>query len=156
HGRRLCLVALVHMPLAEEFGIDAATASTREASERRSLANARLVVVTGRATAKVVARYGVGSDRLALVEPGTDPAPVSRGSESGTLRLLCVAALTPGKGHDVLISALARVKHLDWTLECAGSLLRHPETVARLKDLLRAKGLHQRVSLAGELNGVSL
>src|SRR5262245_22715782 len=38
HRRRLSLVALVHMPLAREVGIDACTARRREAAERRSLA----------------------------------------------------------------------------------------------------------------------
>src|SRR5207237_10172688 len=77
---RLRLVALVHLPLAAEVGIDAETASRLEAAERRALASAARVVVTGRATADVVASYGVASHRIAIVEPGTETAPPARGS----------------------------------------------------------------------------
>src|ERR1700682_3937718 len=48
---RLRLVALVHHPLAAETGIDEDTAVALEASERRALATAGLVIVTSRATA---------------------------------------------------------------------------------------------------------
>ena len=104
-GGRLAIVALVHHPLAAETGIDAALAAALEISERRALAAARSVVVTSRATAARLADYGVGADRIAVVEPGTDPAPLARGSivheplsmshQPSDVALLCVATLTP-------------------------------------------------------------
>src|SRR6202140_1354211 len=48
---RLRLIALVHHPLAAETGVERDTAVALEASERRALAAASLVVVTSRATA---------------------------------------------------------------------------------------------------------
>ena len=50
---RLKIVALVHMPLAAEIGLDRETAARFKASERRALAAAVLVVVTGRSTSGV-------------------------------------------------------------------------------------------------------
>src|SRR5713101_2062959 len=47
---RLRIVALVHLPLAAEVGLDPETAARFEAGERRALATAALVVVTGKAT----------------------------------------------------------------------------------------------------------
>jgi glycosyltransferase involved in cell wall biosynthesis len=44
----------------------------------------------------------------------------------------------------------------NWHLTCAGSLLRHPSTVERLRDRLRADGLTDRVSLVGELSATAL
>ena len=78
--QRLTMVALVHHPLASENGLDPATAASLEDSERRALASARAVVVTSRATAAALGSYGVARDRIAVVEPGTDPAPLARGS----------------------------------------------------------------------------
>jgi len=147
---RLRLVALVHHPLAAETGIPPEAAARLEASERRALAAARAVVVTSRATASTLANYGVSQARVAVVEPGTDRAPLATGSRGAVRQLLCVATLIPRKGHDILFRALASIPDRDWHLTCVGSVDRHPATVQRLRAQLRASGLEDRVSLAGE------
>jgi hypothetical protein len=156
-ARRLRLVALVHMPLADEAGLDRATADRFRASERRALRAARLVIVTGRAMVSAVSfRYGVAPDRIMAVEPGTDRAPLARGSSGGVVELLSVATLNAGKGHEFLFRALASVPRNGWHLTCAGSLERDPATVARLCAQLHADGLEDKVTLAGELRGAAL
>jgi glycosyltransferase involved in cell wall biosynthesis len=156
HASRLKIVALVHLPLAAEIGLDRATADRLEMSERRALAAAALVVVTGKSTVDALARYGVARDRVAVVEPGTDRASLSRGSRGPDLRLLCVAAITAGKGHEVLFRALNALEHRGWLLTCAGSLDREPATVEGLRRYLRSSGLEDRVSLVGELDAEAL
>ena len=153
---RLQIVALVHMPLAAEVGIGSDIAARVEASERRALGAASLVVVTGRGTVSALERYGVERHRMAIVEPGTDRAPVARGSSGSPLELLSVATLNPGKGHEILIGALASLPERGWRLTCAGSLERHPTTVERVRAIVREKGLDGHVSLAGELDDASL
>jgi glycosyltransferase involved in cell wall biosynthesis len=68
------------------------------------------------------------------------------------LHLLSVAAITAGKGHEILFRALESIPLHDWRLTCAGSLERDPSTVDRLRAWLRASGLQDRISLAGELD----
>lgn len=155
---RLRIVPIVHLPLAAEIGLDAGTAKRLEASERRALAAAALVVVTGSLTATALLRYGVERDRIALVEPGTDRAPLARGSGSApeVIHLLVVAALTPGKGHEILMRALGSISSRNWRLTCVGSLLRDPPTVDRVRGIARAGGLDDRVSFAGELGADAL
>lgn len=153
---RLKIVALVHLPLAAEVGLDRELAARLEASERRALAAAVLVVVTGRSTIDRLSLYGVAFDRIALVEPGTDRAPLARGSRGGPVHLLSVAAITAGKGHEILARALEAVSNRDWHLTCAGSLDRDPSTVERLRARLRSSRLDGRVSLAGELDADAL
>jgi glycosyltransferase involved in cell wall biosynthesis len=149
---RLRIVALVHLPLAAEIGIDPETAARLETSERRALAAAALVVVTGPSTISALQRYGVERERIVLVQPGTARATLARGSEAGPLRLISVATFNPGKGHEILVRALASIPQRDWRLTCAGSLDRHPPTVARVRAALGASGLADRVSLVGELD----
>jgi len=149
---RLRVIALVHMPLASEVGIDPEVAAALGAGERRALAAAALIVVTGTTTAGVLARYGVTGRRVVVVEPGTDRAPLARGSDGPILHLLCVATLNPGKGHDILFRALATVPQRNWRLTCAGSVERSPATVERLRTLLRTLDLEKQVSVAGELD----
>jgi glycosyltransferase involved in cell wall biosynthesis len=153
---RLRLVALVHLPLAADIGIDKDTATRFALAERRALAAASLVVVTGRATLPLLADYDVSPSRVVVIEPGTDPAPIARGSSGPRRQLLSVATLNPGKGHSDLLSALAAVPSRDWQLTCAGSVTRHPPTVVRIRALIQELGLKDHVSLVGELDAGAL
>lgn len=153
---RLRLVALVHHPLAEETGIGDEAAAWFRASERRALRAARRVIVTSRATAESLSRYGVGADRIDVVEPGTDLAPLAIGSQGRIRRLLCVATIIPRKRHDLLVRALASISERDWHLTCVGSLERHPPTADRLRLQLREAGLEDHVSLVGEVDASTL
>ena len=136
HGSRLCLVALVHHPLALETGLAPAAAAALAASERTALAATRGVVVTSPATAAGLADYGVSRDRIAVVEPGIDRAARSRGTRAADatadVELLCVASLVPRKGHLLLLEALARLRHLPWRLTCVGSPELDPDAAARV------------------------
>jgi glycosyltransferase involved in cell wall biosynthesis len=153
---RLRFVALVHHPLAAETGLDPVKAAALETGERRALAAVRLVIVTSRATAGALAVYGVERHRVIVVEPGTDPAPLARGSPGGAVSLLCVATLIPRKGHEILLRALAALPDLDWRLTCIGSLRRDPATAERVRERLRTEGLGDRVGLAGEVDAATL
>jgi glycosyltransferase involved in cell wall biosynthesis len=150
--QRLRLVALVHHPLAEETGIDPHLAAWLEASERRALATTRVVIVTSRPTALGLARYGVHPDHIVVVEPGTDPARLARGSDDGVVHLVCVASLIPRKGHEVLVEALARLADKPWRLTCVGSLDRDPQTANRVRALLTQYDLSDRVTFTGDLH----
>lgn len=149
---RLRLVALVHHPLAFETGLDTARARRLRDAERQALRHARRVVVTSCATARSLAAYDIPSERIAVVEPGTDPAPLVRASGSRDLALLCVAALTPRKGHAVLVDALAQLCDRPWQLDCVGSMQRSPETAAALARRIDALRLGDRVRLVGEVS----
>lgn len=156
---RLRFVALVHHPLALENGLDASTARAFVESETRALACTRGVVVTSEATARALQPYGIAAEDIAVVMPGTAPAPLARGSSepgTGPVRMLCVASLVERKGYDVLIAALAQLKHLAWHLTCVGSHRLQPPTAAAIVEQVRAHGLGDRVTFAGELDQTAL
>ena len=148
---RLRIVALMHLPVAATVGLDGDTAALVEDNERRALAAAALVVVTGRAALPLLARYDVPPGRIALVEPGTDPAPLARGTRM-PVELLCVGTLNAAKGHEMLLHALAAVPERSWHLTCAGSLTRDAATAARVRTAVTTLGLAERVTLAGDLD----
>jgi glycosyltransferase involved in cell wall biosynthesis len=132
---RLRLVVLVHMPLADE-------------RERAALAAAAAVVTTSEwGRGRLLELYGLDGDRVHVAEPGTDPADLATGTATGE-SLLCVAAVTAGKGHDVLLDALATVSELSWQCVCVGSLDRDPEFVETLQC--------GRVSFPGPRTGAEL
>ncbi len=159
HAARLRWVALLHHPLYLETGLDAAARAKLLAQERRALQAARRVIVTSAATARDLAPLAVPAERIAVVEPGTDPAPPARGNgraAPGAVRLLCVAALVPRKGHSVLLQALAGLREFDWTLNCVGSPHRDPATAAELHRASANLGLAHRVHWHGELDDDAL
>lgn len=156
HAGRVRIVALVHHPLAAETGLSQEVVARLEQTERASLQSARHVFVTSEATAEALGPYQVDRSRITVVVPGTDEAPTAPGGRDGTTRLLCVATLTPRKGHDLLIEALAPLASLHWTLTCVGSLTRGAETAAALRQLIGRHGLAEKVVLAGELTGNAL
>ncbi|MDM0016140.1 glycosyltransferase family 4 protein [Variovorax saccharolyticus] len=150
HARRLRWVALVHHPLSLETGLAPERQRALFESERQALATARGVIVTSPATARALAAFDVAAARIAVVEPGTDPAALAQGSGSAGLVLLCIATVTPRKGHAVLVEALAGLRDRPWTLLCAGSLTMDAACSASLAASIEAHGLKERVRLLGE------
>ncbi|HEX6347339.1 glycosyltransferase family 4 protein [Umezawaea sp.] len=144
HAGRLRLVVLVHLPLADETGLAPDVAAALDAAEREVLRAAAAVVGTSPwASRRLVEHHGLDPDRVRTVVPGVDPAPLAPGTD-GVSRVLCVASVTPRKGHDVLLDALATVVDVPWTLDCVG-----PGTAPR-------HGLGDRVRFTGPLHGEAL
>ena len=160
HAARLRWVALVHHPLALETGLTPQQGRALFDSERRALATARGVIVTSAATARELTRYGVAAERVHVVTPGTDAAPLAAGSGADPVRrglsLLCVATLIPRKGHAVLIEALRGLQDRAWTLHCVGSATRDADTANALRSAIAEHGLGDRVRLHGEVSAAVL
>ena len=151
HAGRLAIVALVHMPLAAEVGLEPRTAARLQQQELRALRRVRHVVVTSRTSEELLTAQGLSAARICVIEPGTDPAALARRCYDESYRLLCVATVNDGKGHELLIDALAPLGHLSWQLCCVGSLTRSPRTVERVRALVQRSGLKKRVQFLGEL-----
>jgi glycosyltransferase involved in cell wall biosynthesis len=147
------LVALVHHPLALETGLSAGDAAALRQSEIAALGCARRVIVTSAATARLlVADYDVPSERLTVVEPGTDRAAAPSRQRGAAVALLAVGAVVPRKGYDVLVAALATLKDLSWCLVIAGDRARDPVAAGRLETDIARFGLADRVSLLGAVH----
>ena len=156
-GATHSLVALVHHPLALETGLSAAASASLRASERAALACARHVIATSTTTARLLAAdYDVPSERLSVVEPGTERVATRPRRVESVIALLSVGAVVPRKGYDVLVAALARLKHLPWRLVIAGDCGRSVDTFRQLVADIAALGLSDRVQLAGTVTAEEL
>jgi glycosyltransferase involved in cell wall biosynthesis len=156
-ARRLRVVALIHHPLAAETGVPAEQVAQLRRAERRALAAVTWTVCTSEHTARSVERqFGVDALRLDVVRPGTDRAAPAQGSAGPPLELLCVATVTPRKGHAVLLEALAQLADRSWRLTCVGSTARSPETVAGLWRRVESLGLAERIVLTGDVDEAGL
>lgn len=148
-ARRTRLVVLVHML----FGPAGPEAAGRECSVLR--AAAAVVATSDWARRQLVTSYGLDPARVAVARPGVDPAERRPGSGEGA-DLLCVGAVTPAKGHDVLVAALARVADLTWRCSCVGSTSVAPDFASRVQGDVRLAGLESRVALVGPRGGRAL
>lgn len=154
HRDRLHQVALVHQVLADEPGLEPTARDRLLALERDALAATRGVIVTSAFSAARVRSLGVDPARIRIVPPGTDRAPRAVGPGlDAPPRLLCVASVTPGKGQDVLVAALARVAGVPWSCVCAGSLDRAPDFALRVQGSVHDAGLSGRVEFPGDRDG---
>jgi glycosyltransferase involved in cell wall biosynthesis len=155
---RLRLVVLVHMPLGTGAPGSAVVDAGRK--EGAVLAAAVAVVTTSLWTRRwLLERYGLRPGLIHVAEPGVDAPGPSPGPSPGTAagsELLCVAAVIPGKGHDLLLAALAAVADRLWRCRCVGPLTRDPGFVDDLRRQARADGIGDRVSFCGPRSGAAL
>jgi glycosyltransferase involved in cell wall biosynthesis len=144
HAARVRLVVLVHMPLDGGAG------------ERAVLATAAAVITTSASTRdRLARRYALAPSTMHVAAPGVDPADLATGTAGGGA-LLCVGAVSPHKGHDVLIGALAALADRAWRCAVVGPLDRDAEFVARLRRQAAAGGIDERIDFTGPRAGTDL
>jgi glycosyltransferase involved in cell wall biosynthesis len=145
YAGRLRIVVLLHMPIGPDRG------------EARVLASAAAVVTTS-AWSRERLREWYGLRNVVVARPGVDPIDpgTPHGGAGGGTSFLCVAAVHPGKGHDLLLEALAALGDRAWTLTCVGSLDIDPDHVAALQTQVYARSWERRVVFTGPLSGGSL
>lgn len=148
---RAPMVAMVHHPLAMESGLSDARRAHLFQTERDNLALMDHVLVPSPHTASIlVSQYGVTHDRITIARPSIDhpaeaPAPVD------PPLILSVGILHPRKGHDILLQALARLKHADWQAVIVGANLdaAHARALAALQVSLK---LQDRLRFTGKIS----
>ncbi len=148
------VIALIHHPVALETGLEADQARRLDQWESQTLRQVDAVVMTSTATRTLLLKRGIAAARLHVAFPGTErPARrLPRPPRRGPVRLLCVASLTPRKGHLRLLAALRGLRHLSWRLVCVGGERGAAGTARRIRAVCNRAGWRQRVRLAGEVD----
>jgi glycosyltransferase involved in cell wall biosynthesis len=140
---RLRLVVLLHLPLDDP-------------GECAVLQAAAAVIATSQWTRRrLLERYRLDPAAVHVAEPGVAAAGLAPGTASGG-ELLCVGAVTPVKGTDVLLDALAMAGNLPLRCTWVGSLTREQDYVRALREQIANGGLADRVCLAGPRIGRNL
>lgn len=151
---RLRVAVLVHMPLGGFPNGNSLPCAL--SAERAVLSAADAVLTTSDWTRRwLLERYGLDATRVHAAEPGVVSARLAPGTTSGG-ELICVAAVVPGKGHDQLVEALAKVVDLPWRCTCAGALDLDPTFVRRVTRQSEEHGIADRVRFVGPLGGEDL
>lgn len=157
------LIALVHHPLAFEFGLSDSQIVLLKQSETQALHYVSKVIANSSATARDLNHhYGVPLNKIDVVLPGTDRihalAPKTQGNVGGPneVRLLSVGSIIPRKGFHHLIEALAPLTDLPWSLSIAGDTTRHAMAYAGLMADINRFDLENRVQVLGAVSSEEL
>ncbi|WP_420405860.1 glycosyltransferase family 4 protein [Nisaea sp.] len=153
HAPRLDVVAMIHHPLADETGLSEREKAAFFEAEKAVLADVARVVVSSGRTALRLRDFAVNPSSVRVVEPGSAGwarGQAWTGGEGTPVRVLTVGSLTPRKGHDIALRALALCPDLDWHLDIVGAP-RDAAHAAALEELAGALGLADRVTFHGEL-----
>ncbi len=154
---RLRFAMLMHHPQVLESSRPPAVAARMDRQERAALGKMECVIATSRLTgAQLIADYGVDSGRLFIAEPGTDLLQASPGSGGPGVHLFSLGSVIARKRHELIVGALAGLMDLDWRLTIAGALDMNDAQVAKLRQLIGAVGLADRIALSGALSGPDL
>ena len=151
HADRLRMIGLIHPPLADETGLDETTRAALLHTETRALEVLDHVVVTSAFTAARLTELGMRGPERTVVEPGVTLDATDQCRRHKVCQLLCVASITPRKGHDVLVQALADLIDLDWHCRLIGATTHAPDWTASIEREVMALGLESRVRLEGAL-----
>ena len=157
HSTRLRLIILAHM-VGSVVSAALAEADAVSADRERHAFRAakRIIATSGWTRSEIIARRLGRPHDVIVAYPGTDPAAPTSGSRSGN-RLLCIGAVAPHKGQDVLLGALAQLTDIDgWTCTFAGSLDIATDFVDELTRMAHRTRLTDRATFTGSLAGARL
>lgn len=150
-------VVLCHHPLGKETGLDAYEAAIAIKTEAAVLSLAAHIIVTSDETKRtLIAELGQDEARITVAPPGIDYVDAPARPEKSAPEILTVASLTPRKGHEELVVALARLKHLNWTARWVGSVDRDETHFEAVKAAIIETGLTSRIRIEGPLSGEGL
>jgi len=140
---RVRMAVLVHLPL--ELPGECAVLS----------ASFAVVTTSEWSRAQLLDRYPLDPASVHVAEPGVVRVAPATGTGGGG-ELLCVAPVSPHKGHDVLVAALVAVRGLPWHCRVVGSLDRDPAFADCVRRQVDMAGLTDRVTFRGTLTAAEL
>ncbi len=113
------------------------------------------VWVNSRNTGEAIEDMGISPDRIKLINPGFEKDPgqlPDRSIRGGSVKLLCVGSISPGKMQSVLVKACTYLDNESFRLEFAGSIESDEEYTVNVKDLIKEENLSDSIQVSGELS----
>lgn len=145
------VIAMLHHPLGLEAGLAPDRAAELLAREVANLRHAAHVVVPSPHTRDIlVQKFGVRPADISIALPGFDRPAFRAVPKAAPPLILSVGIICERKGHDVLLDALAQIKHLNWQAAIVG-MVHDAEVQDRLLHQSARLRLEGRVRFTGEI-----
>ena len=157
------LIALIHHPLAFEFGLSDPEIKYLKQSETKALKHVLGVIANSPATARDLNQhYGIHSEIVHVVLPGTDrirrlePRAQKSVDDFNPVNLLSVGSIIPRKGFHDLIPALVPLRDLPWTLSIVGETSSNVKAYKLLTSNIKDFHLEGRINILGVVTNEEL
>jgi glycosyltransferase involved in cell wall biosynthesis len=141
---RLNIVGLIHLPVT--YNILSYKMKLAD-YEINAMMDASSLIVTGRFMVQLLGDAGIPSEKITIVEPGTERYPRKRTYKKLPTELLCISNYSAIKAQHVLVQALEKIRHMDWSLNLYGNMQRDERYVASLRSYILRKNLEGRILL---------
>lgn len=162
-AKRHPIIAIIHHPLAFEFGLSEAQKRALQRSETEALRHVSQVIANSSTTARDLTQfYGVSPDTIEVVMPGTERTHRLKAKVQGVdrarngIHLLSVGSIIPRKGFDCLMEALHYVSDLPWSLSIAGDTSRNRVAYEQLLADIDRFHFAERVRVLGAISDAEL
>lgn len=151
---------LLHYLPSQDPTLDRATRLRLERMEARVIEAASLAIVTGRGYRPLVESLR-GRERVFVCEPGVSepflaPASSMRANAKARTDILTVANFLPAKGLVEALSALSRLRHIDWCWHVIGDRTRDALYTSRFDLTAQQLGLDPRIVRHGPLDHAAI
>jgi len=161
--KRHPLIALIHHPLAFEFGLSDSEIKLLIQSETLALQQVDRIIANSPATARdLIGHYDIHPEIIDVILPGTDrihhaePRSQKFTEHAGLVNLLSVGSIIPRKGFHYLIAALEPLVDLQWNLTIAGDSSRNIAAYEGLMTDIKYFHLESRVQVLGAVSNKEL
>jgi glycosyltransferase involved in cell wall biosynthesis len=162
-AKRHPLIALIHHPLAFEFGLSDQEIKSLRQSETLALQQVVQIIANSPTTARdLIQHFDIRPEIINVILPGTDRVtnlePSSRGCPESKERvhLLSVGSIIPRKGFHYLIAALEPLIDLQWSLTIVGDHSCHLAAYKFLMTDIKYFHLESRVQVLGAVSNREL
>jgi glycosyltransferase involved in cell wall biosynthesis len=143
---RLRLAGLIHLPVSyDPLTMDQTTLPDND--ELGAMQDSCHLILTGKFLRQLLLDSGVAMEKISVVEPGVDLFPRKPAYAKFPSELLCLSNYTPLKAQHVLIDALGKISHREWTLRLYGNLNSNRDYVKTLMAIIKRKNLEKRILL---------
>ena len=162
-AKRHPLIALIHHPLAFEFGLSDQEIKSLMQSEMLALQQVVQIIANSPTTARdLIQHFDIRPEIIVVILPGTDRIPHLEPRLQGyaeptdRVNLLAVGSIIPRKGFHYLIAALEPLVDLQWNLTIAGDNSRHLASYELLMTDIKYFHLESRVQVLGAVSNKEL
>jgi len=150
------VIAIIHLPLTKNPNFSRAEREQFFLPEQNALKLANKIVAVSEFTKQIIIDYGIETSKIEVITPGVFKMPKKQSYPDNPEKILCVGSYLPGKGQLLLVRALAKLKHLCWTLNMFGIQNFDLPYVQKIQTEIIAEHLDERIFINPPISGDKL
>lgn len=150
------VIPIMHLPLPKNPNFSKAEQDQFILPEQNALKLAVKIIAVSGFTKQIIMDYGIEASKIEIITPGFSYLPRKASFPDFPEKILCVGSYLPGKGQLLLVKALAKIRHLKWTLTMCGIQDFDPHYFKKIQSEIETEKLGSRIFVNPPVSGESL